>query len=477
MASHPKVLLVEDSEVQARLILGQLAGEPYEIRHVTTVKAALAELGRPGIAAILLDLQLPDDNGLTVLTHASETSLPLSVIVTTGNDQVSTAVAAMRLGAFDYLVKPLDPERLKTSLRNAVERTELHRLVSRYRNGYGSGRFEEFIGASPAMQAVYRAIESCAPSTATVFITGESGTGKELCARAVHRLSPRRDNPLVTLNCAAIPKELLESEIFGHVKGAFTGAVADRDGAAARANGGTLFLDEICEMPIELQSKLLRFVQSGSFQKVGASRPQTVDVRFVCATNRDPWQEVEGGRFREDLYYRLHVIPIALPALRDRGDDVLALANETLRKAAEEESKTFARIAPEAEALLLAYSWPGNVRELQNMVRRIVVMNDGDTVTPAMIPPLSRGTGTRTPAATPATDHGEELLSAGGPTPATPDEERIQPLWQVEKQAIEQAIAVSGGNVTRAARRLGINASTIYRKRQSWDRRAAGSPA
>lgn len=473
MAPQPKVLLVEDSEVQARLILGQLAGQPYEIRHVTTVKAALAELGRSDVAAILLDLQLPDDNGLTVLTHAMDRRMPLSVIVATGNDQVATAVAAMRLGAFDYLVKPVETERLRASLRNAIERTELHRLVSRYRNGHGSGRFEAFIGASPAMQAVYRAIESCAPSTATVFITGESGTGKELCARAIHNLSPRRDKPLITLNCAAIPRELLESEIFGHVKGAFTGAIAERNGAAARADGGTLFLDEICEMPTELQSKLLRFVQSGSFQKVGTSRPQTVDVRFVCATNRDPWQEVQAGRFREDLYYRLHVIPIGLPALRDRGDDILVLAGETLRKAAEEESKDFARFAPDAEARLLAYPWPGNVRELQNLVRRIVVMNDGDTVTSAMIPPLSRDPWTPAPAPSTAAAPG----SNGHSTPASPDGEAIQPLWQVEKQAIERAIAFSGGNVTRAARMLGINASTIYRKRLDWRRRIGARPA
>ncbi len=233
-------------------------------------------------------------------------------------------------------------------------------------------RLHDMIGSSPPMQAVYRVIERAAPSRASLFLTGESGTGKDLCAQAIHRLSPRRARPFVAVNCAAIPRELMESEIFGHVRGAFTGAIAARKGAAEQADGGTLFFDEICEMDLALQGKLLRFIQTGSFRKVGSSVTEQVDIRFVCATNRDPFAEVKAGRFREDLYYRLHVIPIELPPLRIRGNDVISIARHLLAEIAAEEGRPPPEIAPEAEALFAAYPWPGNVRELQNLLRRLL---------------------------------------------------------------------------------------------------------
>jgi two-component system repressor protein LuxO len=238
------------------------------------------------------------------------------------------------------------------------------------------------------MQAVYRTIEGAARSRASVFITGESGTGKELAAEAIHKASPRANKPLVALNCGAIPRDLLESEIFGHVKGAFTGATENRIGAARQADGGTLFLDEIGEMPLEMQVKLLRFVQTGSFQPVGASRPEKVDVRFVCATNRDPLAEVEAGRFREDLYYRLYVVPIELPPLRERGDDVLLIARHFLRQMAKEEDRAFRGFTPETEAAIRRYPWPGNVRQLRNVIANIVVLHDAEWVEARMLPPL-----------------------------------------------------------------------------------------
>ncbi|PCJ38707.1 MAG: hypothetical protein COA99_11370 [Moraxellaceae bacterium] len=242
------------------------------------------------------------------------------------------------------------------------------------------------------MQQVYRVIGAAAESKATVFITGESGTGKEVCALAIHEKSQRRDNEFVAINCAAIPRDLMESEIFGHVKGAFTGAHAAREGAASLASGGTLFLDELGEMDIDLQSKLLRFVQTGTFKKVGGSKLESVDVRFVCATNRDPLAQVARGEFREDLYYRLHVIPIELPPLRDRGSDALDIARNFLKCFAEEEEKSFVDFSLKTEAILSNYNWPGNIRQLQNVIRNVVVLNEGEQVLPEMLPPPLNGT-------------------------------------------------------------------------------------
>jgi DNA-binding NtrC family response regulator len=313
-----------------------------------------------------------------------------------------------------------------------------------------------------AMQAVYRIIESAAPSKATVFITGESGTGKEVCAEAIHQCSPRREQPFIALNCAAIPHDLMESEIFGHVKGSFTGAQGDRKGAASLADGGTLFLDEICEMDLDLQSKLLRFIQTGTLQRVGSGKLETVDVRFICATNRDPLLEVKAGRFREDLYYRLHVIPLYLPPLRERGEDILLLARSLLQNYAKEENKRFRDFDAAAARVLLDYPWPGNVRELQNVVRNIVVLNDKELVSPDILPPPLNGvralavatTAAQQPAATATTP------AVGGP---------IRPLWLVEKEVIEQAIASCDGNIPKAAALLEISPSTIYRKKQGWE--------
>jgi len=308
-----------------------------------------------------------------------------------------------------------------------------------------------------------------------VFITGESGTGKEICAEAIHRQSPRADGPFIVLNCGAIPRDLMESEIFGHVKGAFTGAVCEREGAARRADGGTLFLDEICELDPGLQTKLLRFVQTGTFQKVGGGRTEKVDIRFVCATNSDPVREVARGRFREDLFYRLHVIPVHLPPLRERDDDVLAIAQKCLVEFAREEGKRFTRFAPETEAVLRTYPWPGNVRELQNVVRNIVVLNDGAVVSLDMLPaPLNRKA---VPQALPRprSADGAEAAPCALCGPADPEatggvdpKYLIRPLAEIEKAVIERAVSLCGGNVPRAAAHLCISASTIYRKRAAW---------
>ena len=277
--------------------------------------------------------------------------------------------------------------------RNALERQKLQNLVATYRDEVGGrSRYHGFIGSAPIMQPIYRIIDSAASSKATVFITGESGTGKEVCAEAIHKASARRNKPFVAINCGAIPKDLIESEIFGHVQGAFTGATKDRDGAASRAHEGTLFLDELCEMEMNMQTKLLRFLQTSSFTKLGGAKLEKVDVRILCATNRDPMREVEEGRFREDLYYRLHVIPIHLPPLRDRDDDAIEIATVLLTQYAKEEGKQFKGFAADVEAMIRAYHWPGNIRQLQNVIRNVVVLNDGEYVTADMAPPpLSPG--------------------------------------------------------------------------------------
>ena len=466
----PHVLLIEDTPSLARLYTEHMRKENCTVELAETGAAALQAIAARVPEAVLLDLNLPDMHGLEILKHVTQENLPTSVVVITAHGSVQTAVDAMRAGAFDFIVKPFTPDRMLVTVRNALERQRLTRIVESYKEDFDRKTYCGFVGASLAMQAVYRIIDGAAPSKATVFITGESGTGKEVCAEAIHARSPRGEAPFVALNCAAIPRELIESEIFGHVKGAFTGAVANHDGAASRADGGTLFLDEICEMDQDLQSKLLRFVQTGSFQKVGGSQTEKVDVRFVCATNRDPLAEVEAGRFREDLYYRLHVIPIALPPLRDREDDVVAIAEHFLDAIAAEENKAFNAFAADARAALKAYDWPGNIRQLQNIIRNVVVLNDGEEVTLAMLPPPLNGQGAQgrsgDGAATPFSVVGGRSVPGEG---AAPDD-LVRPLWQIEKDAIEQAIALCEGNIPKAALLLDISASTIYRKRIAWQK-------
>jgi two-component system, repressor protein LuxO len=301
-----------------------------------------------------------------------------------------------------------------------------------------------------------------------VFVTGESGTGKEVCAEALHRMSNRSSGPFVVINCAAIPRDLLESEIFGHAKGAFTGAVTDRKGAALQANGGTLFLDEICEMDISLQSKLLRFLQDKQVRRLGEDAPRAADVRIVCATNRDPLTEVSAGRFREDLLYRLHVVPVELPPLRDREDDVLLIARHFLLRYAQEDGKSLSSFSHEAEMAMLAYHWPGNIRQLQNVIRSIVVLNDGACVTLDMLPLAIRAPGAGTPAVR------QEAPAVIQPVAPRQPETIIKPLDVVIRETIEYAIARCGGSIPKAAAALTVSPSTLYRRIQSWETEAAG---
>jgi len=460
------VLLVEDDGAIADVYSAYLSVEGYEVTHVETGADAFVVLKNQVPDAVLLDLKLPDMNGFDILEKINKQQIPTGVIVVTGEGSMKTAIDAMKLGARDFVVKPCDKNRLLLTVQNVIENQQLKEIVETYRDEIDRHSFNGFIGSSLSMQAVYRTIESAAKSKASVFVTGESGTGKEVCAEAIHRGSDRNNKPFVALNCGAIPKDLVESEIFGHVKGAFTGAAADRIGLAGQADGGTLFLDEICEMELSLQPKLLRFLQTGTFQRVGASKSEHVDVRIICATNRNPWVEVSEGRFREDLYYRLHVLPIELPPLRDRDADVVEIASHFLSVYSLEEGKSLNTFAPEVEASIQQFPWPGNVRQLQNVIRNIVVLNDGDIVTPEMLPaPLDvsvevmRGNRINTvvPVASP-------ILSS---TVATNVDE-IRPLEDIETEAIQSAIRLCNGNIPEAAFKLGISAATIYRKRINW---------
>jgi two-component system, repressor protein LuxO len=458
------ILVVEDSEALAAVYCSYLQVDTgYQILHVADGTSCLAVLESDPPDLIILDLMLPDINGMEILRSIHERQLAIQSIIITAHGTVNLAVDALHLGAFDFLVKPFDAVKLRVTVRNALERREMDKTIATYRDTYDRAQYEGFIGESLKMQAIYRTIDSAAVSQATVFVTGESGTGKEVCAAAVHQRSPRAKKPLIILNCGAIPRDLIESEIFGHVKGAFTGAVTARDGAAKMADGGTLFLDEICEMDIELQTKLLRFIQTGTFHQVGSSHMEKVNVRFICATNRDPWQEVQKGRFREDLFYRLHVIPIHLPPLRERDTDVLLLMDFFLKLYSKEEGRVFKNFSKAAKTALIDYPWPGNIRQLQNIIRQIVVLNNGAEVTLDMIPPQVQ--------LTRSSDEikKSDALELYSVEPAKLDlSVDITPLWQVEKTAIERAIVLCEGNVPKAAALLEVSASTIYRKKERW---------
>ena len=469
--SKMTLLIVEDNSTLIVAYQEYMRHESYQISYAETGAEAMAYIKESVPDVILLDLGLPDMNGMEILKYADEQKLHCTVVVVTAQGSIGVAVEAMRYQAFDFVEKPFDGQRLIVTIRNALRHQSLEKTVENYKKTVENYKkkflkrtqYHSIIGSSSPMQVLYQIINNAASSKATVFITGESGTGKELCADAIHKESPRKNKPFIAINCAAIPKELMESEIFGHVKGAFTSAIAERKGAALTANYGTLFLDEICEMSLDLQSKLLRFIQTGTVQPVGSTQLKKVDVRFICATNREPLIEVQEGRFREDLYYRLHVIPVSLPPLREREDDILLIANHFLTKYTQEEKKSFTDFSQESETVLLSYNWPGNIRQLQNVIRNIVVLNNGQEVTLDMLPaPLNHFNSKSAPG---------RRLQAKLASPSTANiVSEICPLWQVEKETIEHAIRLCQNNISKAAALLEVSASTVYRKRKSWEK-------
>jgi two-component system, repressor protein LuxO len=460
-SQEPARIVIVDTDPVARRLLAAAfnasASHEAVVRETSSLAEALLSL-RDGFrsgAVVSLDLS----GGAEAVAALRQAGMNGPILAISKQGSVSAAVSAMRAGADDFVAMPCQPSELARRLFARLPVVEAQEAaLAPVSDCVELEGFQNFIGASPAMFGVYEQIKRVAPSKAPVFITGESGTGKEICAEAIHSCSGRANAPFIAINCSAIPKELMESEIFGHVKGAFTGAHEDRPGAAELAHGGTLFLDEICEMDFALQAKLLRFAQTGTLRRVGDTKQKQVDVRFVCATNRDPLREIEAGRFREDLFYRLHVLPLELPSLRERLGDVTLIARAFLSRFAEEEGRGFQGFTPEAEAILESYSWPGNVRELQNIVRRVVVLHDGELVSADML-------------ALPGTATHEAARDTGAlPAMSSPS---IVPFWQEEQRIIEQALKAFGGNAQKAASALEISPSTIYRKLQAWSEKRA----
>ena len=462
----PTVLIVEDTQSLAMMYQSYLLPTGVNTLVASDGQTAMDIINKVPPDLIVLDVMLPDMNGLDILATLEPDNSP-QVVVLTGHATKEMAIQAIKLGASDFLEKPIEADRFRITVNNALKIKNLKQTVTQYKNKYENGKYFDLIGSSKQMQSVYQIISSASASKATVFITGESGTGKELCARAVHQASNRANKPFVALNCAAIPKDLIESEIFGHLKGAFTGAIANRVGAAGQANGGTLFLDELCEMDINLQSKLLRFIQTGSYQQVGSEKEVKVDVRFVCATNKDPLIEVENGRFREDLYYRLHVIPIELPPLRARGTDIIEIAEALFVKLALEENHPYKGISEGVKQLLMQYSWPGNVRQLENVIRNVLVLHPEQYIDTDMIPALPVSTKTQTQH-TPIIS--EQPVSTETPAfDMATSQSEVKPLWLAEKEYIEHVIKICVSNVPKAASLLDVSPSTLYRKIKSWE--------
>lgn len=461
----PQILLIEDTASLQMVYRSVLAAAGHQVTLASTAAEGLAIFRQQQNPVVVLDLVLPDRDGLSLMQDMLALRAETAVIVMTAHGSINKAVEAMRAGAHEFLVKPFDEQRFLAAVANALANRGVKRPVSKALLQSPAAApapilaANAFIGSSEPMQRIHQKIASVARSMATVFITGESGTGKELCALAVHGASARASGPFIALNCGAIPQDLLESEVFGHMKGSFTGAISDKPGAATAADGGTLFLDEICEMAPALQTKLLRFLQTSTVVPVGATRPKKVNVRIVCATNRDPAEAVRLGQFREDLYYRLFVVPIHMPPLRERDEDVIEIAEAALARFGQEEGKVFAGLTAPVQALFRGLPWPGNVRQVLNVIRNVVVLNDGGAVTLAMLPESLTQQTTQPARPAPTKD---------GPAPLELDGLLGRPLAEVERLVIEATLARHNGSVPKAARVLDLSPSTLYRKIEGW---------
>jgi two-component system repressor protein LuxO len=456
--ARARVLLVDRNPEGRAPMAAALDGclvHAADLVHASGGKAASDALRSDSYDIVIVDLSSIDDLGPTEDAVARLVRLADGALIVALSDgaSVTAAVAAMRAGAHDFISRPIEGHAFSSRLGELAERHGKLRALTIHTGPHRGTGFAGFIGASSQMRFVYEQIERIAPSSAPVFITGESGSGKDVCAEALHSHGPRAKKRFVAINCAAIPRELMEAELFGVARGAYTGAHEDRKGAAELADGGTLFLDEIGEMDLSLQSKLLRFLQTGAVSRVGDASVRPVDARVICATNRNPMQLIAGKRFREDLFYRLHVLPIHLPPLRQRPADILVLARHFLARFAREEHKSFTGFSADAANALVARDWPGNVRQLQNLVRRIVVMFDGGEITDRMVEV--------------ADIEGAALSSEPAPSPAA-ERQTVLPMWRQEQRIIEEAIRSFSGNIALAAAALELSPSTIYRKRQAW---------
>ena len=451
-----KTILVVDDEPNYLIILSELLREEdYEVFTAANGADALKIVGQTDLDLLITDMRMPEMDGLELLKTVKAANPELPVIMITAFGEVEKAVEAMRAGAFNYLAKPFNNDELLVSVRKAVEHYEVIKENKRLRAEISQqDSYASMVGKSPLMRKIYSLIDKVAPTPTSVLITGESGTGKELVARAIHGKSPRQQAPFISLNCAGLPENLLESELFGHEKGAFTGAVALRKGRFELADGGTLFLDEVGEMPLSLQTKLLRVIQERAFERVGGSTTLKVDVRIIAATNKDLKEEVDLSHFREDLYYRLNVVHVHLPPLRERSDDIPMLANHFVAKFAERLQRPALRIEPETIRFLSTLPWDGNVRELENTIERAAVLCADDTITPEDVQPEHDG-------GDDGAGWSEHLEIDKIIPPETPLPEVMN---AIEKKLVAKALEKSDNVQIRAAENLGITKSLLQYK-------------
>jgi len=447
-----RIMVVDDDRNTRRLIEDILTQtDKYSVIQASNGEACLRKLEEESVDLILMDLQMPGIDGMETLKKIKGRIRQLPVIIMTAHGTIDKAVASMKLGSYDFLTKPFPSERLKVTVKNALEanalETEVQSLRSELKHRY---QFERIVGQSGLMQEVFQAVEKIVDSNVTVLIQGESGTGKELIARAIHnRSKARQKNTFVAVNCNALPESLMESELFGHEKGAFTGAASRRVGKFEQANGGTVFLDEIGEMSISTQAKILRVLQEREFERVGGNQLVKVDIRLISATNKNLDEEVRNGTFREDLFYRISVFPIRLPTLRERKDDVPPLAAHFCKMYSKREKKEVNGIHPDALKILMGYHWPGNVRELENAIERAVIICGATEILEEDLPP--------------------HIVTIGKEELTGPGETLPQWIEKLEIEVLRKTLLEYEGNITQAAKKLGIGRATIYRKAKKYN--------
>ena len=454
-----RVLIIDDEENILKTLSGILSGEGYEPVTAATGGDGLARAAEQPIDCVLLDVWLPDIDGLQVLRELKRNDAMRPVIMMSGHSTISTAVEATKLGAYTFLEKPLDLEGLLVNIRNALRLLELERENLLLKE---SEEEHVMVGDSPALERVRALIAQVAPTNSRILITGENGTGKEIVARAIYRAGKRRGKPFVKVNCAAIPGELIESELFGHEKGAFTGATESKPGKFELADGGTIFLDEVGDMSPGTQAKVLRVLEEQEFERVGGKKPIKVDVRVIAATNQDLEEKIKKGEFRPDLYFRLNVIPIHVPPLREHAEDIPQIAEHFLTKYAVEHNQPPKRLTKEATYVLKGYQWPGNVRELRNIMERLAILSPGDEVTKADLAGIIPGVERPYAVPTSADESAQEVFLARF------DNSRLkESVSACEREIIERRLKACGGNVKRTAEELGLERSHLYKKMRS----------
>ncbi len=473
------ILVIDDDPTQRRLLQAAVEKAGFACRTAPDGEAGLALAADPkdGIDVVLLDLTMPGLSGMDTLERLAAKRPELPVVMLTATSGIDTIVQSMRRGAVDFIVKPANPERVVVSIRNALKMQSLTGEVKRLsRKAEGGMRFGDMIAAAPAMRGVLRMAERAAASDIPVLILGESGVGKEVIARCIQGASARGGRPFVTVNCGAIPENLVESILFGHEKGAFTGAVSKSPGKFVEADGGTLFLDEVGELPLDAQVKLLRALQEGEVDAVGSRRPTKVDVRIISATNRDLTQQVSAGTFREDLFYRLNVFPLDMPALRERREDIPALVDHFVARFNASEGAKVTGVAEDTLRMLYNYDWPGNVRQLENAVFRAVVLCEGDLLRREDFPqiaglvPAAKELPVPAARSVPvAANDSAPVSQATSPVAVFDEEGELRTLQAIERDLLQFAIAFYDGHMSEVSRRLGIGRSTLYRKVREYD--------